>query len=326
MEIRRTVQFTGGSSFSITLPKEWAMRMGIRRGSTVVLKTLEDGSVVVYPEKERTSENHEVEILLGPHVSQMILGAYLYGYNTIRIKSAMSMDDTELANVKKAVRGLAGAEIVDETPTRVEIQVVLDRELVAPEKLLRRQHTLVLGMVENSVDAYLRKNNSLAKLVVQRDEEVDRLYFTLVRTIRSAIVDPTLAKRLEASPLLLMDLRVAAKFIEDAGDQSAEIAKEALKNVREIDEDLGKDLKQFAQLITSMGTGPVDAFFSQDMEKITKITSVRTDFQRRGDAFLKKAPQTQALATMFKVYSHLARICEDLADTAELGLPFKPPS
>ncbi|MEM0383749.1 MAG: phosphate uptake regulator PhoU [Candidatus Caldarchaeum sp.] len=324
MEVRRTVQFTGGSSYSITLPKEWARRMGIKKGSLVVLKPVEDGALALYAEREIQPEDHEVEINLRPNVGQLVVGAYLYGYNLIRISSATPMRDTELAEIKKVVRGLAGAEIVDETPTKVEIQVVLDRQLVAPERLLRRQQTLVLGMVENAVDAYVKRNNSLGRLVVQRDEEVDRLYFTLVRIVRSAVIDPTLARKLGTSPLVLMDLRVAAKFMEDAGDQASEIAREAIKNSKEVDEETLDELKSLSSLIISMGSGPLDAFFSQDLDRIAKITSTRGEFIKRGESFIKKASQSTNSATVFKVYYHLSKVCEDFADTAELGLPFKP--
>jgi hypothetical protein len=50
------------------------------------------------------------------------------------------MEQETVEELKRVVRGLAGAEIVDETPTKIEVQVVLDKELVAPEKMLRRQY------------------------------------------------------------------------------------------------------------------------------------------------------------------------------------------
>ncbi|MEM2237030.1 MAG: phosphate uptake regulator PhoU [Candidatus Caldarchaeum sp.] len=323
MELKRSVQFTGGSSYTVTLPKNWVKRMGIKKGSLVSIKPTEDGGILLYPEKIELKQESEVEIVLGPHVGQMIVGAYLYGYNLIKIKSPTPMTDEELAEVKKVVRGLAGAEIVDETPAKIEVQVVLDKELVAPEKMLRRQHTLVLGMLENAVDALVKKNLSLAKLAAQSDEEVDRLYFTLVRVIRSAVIDPVLAKKLNTSPLTLLDLRVAAKFIEDAGDQASEIAKVAVKANKEFNDDVLKELKTLAGLILSMEAGPLDALFSRDIEKIARITGIRSEFLKRGDLFLRKTPYTPNTFATFKIYSHLAKICEDFSDIAELGLPLK---
>ncbi|MEM1946754.1 MAG: phosphate uptake regulator PhoU [Candidatus Caldarchaeum sp.] len=323
MEIRRSVQFTGGSSYTVTLPKNWVKRMGIRKGSLVSIKPTEDGGILLYPENIDVKHESEVELPLGQHIGQLIVGAYLYGYTLIKIRSPTPMTDEEFEKIKKVVRGLAGAEIVDETPTKIEVQVVLDKELVAPEKMLRRQHVLVLGMLENAVDALVKRNSSLARLVAQRDEEVDRLYFTLVRVIRSALIDPVLAKKLNTTPLALLDLRVAAKFIEDAGDQAAEISKIATKSNKDLDDESLRELKTLGGLILSMEVGPLDAFFSQDVDKIARITGIRSEFLKRGESFIRRTPYTMNSFTIFKVYSHLSRICEDFSDIAELGLPLK---
>lgn len=323
MEVRRTIQLTGGSSYSVTLPKEWVERAGMKKGTTILMKTTEDGAILLYPEKPSEKTLSEVEIPLTPNVSQLIVGAYLYGYSLIKIVSKTPITDTQFAEIRKSIRGLAGAEIVDETSEKIEVQIVLDKELVAPERLLRRQHNLVLGMIENSVEAVVKKSTSLARIVIQRDEEVDRLYFTLVRVLRSAVIDPALAKRLNVSPLSLLDFRVAAKFIEDAGDQAAEIAKEALRNFKSVSEEVLIEFKNLANVVMSMGLRPLDAFFSQDLEKINQVTSQRREFLRRSEIFLKRISSKENSSTVYKLYFHLARICENFSDIAELGLPFK---
>jgi len=323
MELRRTVQFTGGSSYVVTLPKAWAERMGIRKGSVVTVKLSEDGGLSLYPEGLKPSSQTEVEIKLSDNISQQLLGAYLYGYYLIKVTSNTPMGQETVEEIKRVVRGLAGAEIVDETPTKIEIQIVLDRELVAPERMLRRQYVLVQGMVEDSVKAFIDRNSSLGRIVVQRDEEVDRLYFTLVRVIRSALVDPLLTKKLNTTPLTLLDFRVAAKFIEDAGDRAAEIAKEAIKQPKAGNNGIFEELKNLLQIVLSMGMGPIEALVSEDMEKIVYVTSIRKEFIKRSESFLKKTSLNQHTISLFKVCSHLDRICEDFSDIAELGLPIR---
>lgn len=297
--------------------------MGLKKGSVIVLKPTEDGGIFLYPEKTGEKQVSEVEIPLTDSVNQLILGAYLYGYSVIRIVSKSPITDTQFAEIRKSIRSLAGAEIVEETSEKIEVQVVLDQELVAPEKLLRRQHNLVLGMVETVVEAFEKGNTSLARIVVQRDEEVDRLYFTLVRVLRSAVIDPALAKKMNVTPLLVLDYRVAAKFIEDAGDQAAEIGKEILRTTKMPSEDIISDFKHLANIVTSMGSSPLDAFFSRDLEKINNVTAMRKEFLRRSESLLKKISGKENSAFLFKLYLHFGRVCEDFSDIAELSLPFK---
>ncbi|MEM4494859.1 MAG: phosphate uptake regulator PhoU [Candidatus Caldarchaeum sp.] len=324
MEVRRAVQLTGGSSFTVTLPKEWVERMGLSKGSQVIIKPSEDGGLYIYPDTPVSRRVSKVEIMFTDDINQLLVGAYLYGYDTIRIVSETSITDTQLEEVRRIVRGLVGAEIVDEADKSVEVQIVLNEETVAPEKLLRRQYNLVIGMVEYAVNSVVTDDLSLGRMAVTRDEEVDRLYFTLVRVLRSALVDPALAKRLNITPLNLLDLRVAAKFIEDAGDQAAEMAKEKLRNRKPLAKEVKQEFRKLANIVLSIGFQPIDALFSHEIALVTKVTGLRSEFMKHSEDFLKRMPGRSDTASLYKFHFHLARVCEDLADVAELSLPIKP--
>ena len=46
----RKVQKTGGSTYFVTLPKEWATKIGISQGSIVTLMPNDSGSLLLVPE------------------------------------------------------------------------------------------------------------------------------------------------------------------------------------------------------------------------------------------------------------------------------------
>src|SRR5574344_712902 len=56
VEIRK-IQITGGSSFMVTLPKEWASSNGLKKNDPVRLEPQDDGSLIIYagevPEREQ---------------------------------------------------------------------------------------------------------------------------------------------------------------------------------------------------------------------------------------------------------------------------------
>jgi phosphate uptake regulator len=326
MESRRVVQSTGGSSYAITLPKPWAEAHGIRRGTVLLVRSVDDGGLLIYPETvESIREPTHVEFLAGPGVGRDIVGAYLYGYDLIRVVAAQQFSEQELGEVKKWVRALAGAEIVDETPSKIEIQIMLDPEAVAPEKVVRRQGALVLGMVEDAVKALVEGDVSLGRSVNQRDEEVDRHYFTLVRVLRTAAHDASLARRLRLSPLLLIDLRMAAKFLEDAGDHAAQIGREMTRGYsNHMDKELKGDFLHLSQLILGMGLSPLEALLGGHSEMVYKSLEARNEFIRYGENMVRRLAGQGGHIHLFKAYYALDRICEDLSDIAELGLPLTP--
>jgi len=325
MEIKRQVQLTGGSSFIVTLPKGWAKQQGIKSKSTLVMRILDDGGLIIYPEgRAPRREFREIVIEASQHVDRDITGAYLYGYDLIRITSPLGFREEEITLIKKTIRRLAGAEIVEEKPNTMEVQIMLDPEAVTPEKVLRRQYALVQGMVWDVARAVQTRDASLAWAIIQRDEEVDRHYFTLVRVIRSAIRNPEIGRKLKQTPLNLLDLRVAAKFLEDSGDQAVNIARElSIHGVENAGDNILKSFSELVNVILEMGNEPLDALLEDKPSLTLHVLSLRREFVKRGEEFRrllsKASPKAQVI--LMHYYSCLDKICENLADISELGFP-----
>ena len=91
MEIRR-VQVTGGASFVVTLPKEWAEGQKIRKNDPVGMTVQPDGTLLI-------SKNTTDEILeqikeidcttLGDpaFLFRLLIGTYIMGFTMIRLTS-----------------------------------------------------------------------------------------------------------------------------------------------------------------------------------------------------------------------------------------------
>ena len=84
---------------------------------------------------------------------------------------------------------LVGLEIVEEDAHKIVIQCLIEPSLLAPEKIIRRLHSITRGHAAGCCKPLLAAIQKLAATVVERDEEVDRLYFLLVRMVRAALTD-----------------------------------------------------------------------------------------------------------------------------------------
>ncbi|UCF50745.1 MAG: AbrB/MazE/SpoVT family DNA-binding domain-containing protein, partial [Thermoplasmatales archaeon] len=90
MEIRR-VQITGGSSYVITLPKEWIKLSNIKKNDPLGLSRQSDGTLLITSkmvEKKdqkikvfRTRDTTDPEYLL-----RQLIGSYIAGYDSIIIE------------------------------------------------------------------------------------------------------------------------------------------------------------------------------------------------------------------------------------------------
>src|ERR687883_783494 len=211
-----------GSSVLISLPNEWVKNNNLQKGNVVVMEVNRDNSISLFPSDVNGENIKEVSIPYSPtsmdSLVNQIYGAYLLGYNIIRIKgkSQISFNNREL--IKYAMQKLVGLEIVDEDGFNIISQFLLDANALDAEKILRRMSSIIAGMHRDTLDGLRIKESSIEKLITSRDDEVDRQYFLLVRLIRSAMMDQKLASKLNLSNIDILDYRIAANHLESAGD------------------------------------------------------------------------------------------------------------
>jgi hypothetical protein len=131
--------------------------------------------------------------------------------------------------VKNTVSRLIGLEIIEEDYASVALQCLLEPSGFPPEKILRRGHTIAASMHRDVAKAFVDGDVSLAKSVMARDDESNRLYFLLVRILRTIIQNPSLSEKLGVRPLECLDYRLAASLIETIGDECVHLAAKTIE-------------------------------------------------------------------------------------------------
>ncbi|HLI45732.1 MAG TPA: phosphate uptake regulator PhoU [Geobacterales bacterium] len=234
-----------GNSFYIALPINWIQEYNLKKGSEVRLEVRESGELTILPMTEDKREDKEVILEYEKSsIEKRILGYYLFGYNIIKIIKEKGFSHEEREEIIRIVRKLSGLEIVDERMDLITLQNLIDETSIHPFKLLFRMNAITSTMYVDAVRSSL-EGEKILNTIFERDEEVDRLYFLMVRQLRSLILRPALLNKLELTLLDCLDLRIAAHFIEKIGDEAARLAKifavrgtklnpEFLKNVQEV--------------------------------------------------------------------------------------------
>ncbi len=132
--------------------------------------------------------------------------------------------------VKKALKRYVGLEIVEEDSRRIVIQCLLEPSLIIPGKVSRRIQAISSEMEKDSMSSFINGDKELAETVIERDEEVDRQYFLLVRLVRTALTFPQITEKLSVSAIECLDYRMLASLMEHYADYSVDIAKASLKS------------------------------------------------------------------------------------------------
>jgi len=322
MELRK-VQRTGGGTFLISIPKGWAERNGLDRGSLVAVSERVNGRLVVDPKYGVERAQQTAVIKPTPYLVHEIIGKYLLGYDIIRVEAKDRMSPEDRESVKQRSSRLIGLEIIEENYSRIVMQCLLEPSSFPPEKILRREYSIASGMHRDAVTALIEGDVPLAKNVVARDDEVDRLYFLLVRILRTVIQNPYLSEKLEILPIDCLDYRLAASLVESIGDQSIQIVENAIR--------LGgaKPTEKLYQLFLNLHKiayesheNAIKALFSRD---ISLAESIRTKREMVASVFHEIETIVHDQPIEFAPYilaaSSISRIYDYSVDIADLGMP-----
>lgn len=217
-----------GSSILVSLPSEWIKNNKLKKGSIVPVDVNRDNTLSIFPSESEVEHVKEATIQYSPASMETLVnqvyGAYLLGYDIIRVKATAPITYEDTERFKRAMRKLVGLEIVEEDRKNITSQFLLDPNTLDAEKILRRLNSIVAGMFREAIEAIKSKENTAQRSIDARDDEVDRQYFLLVRLIRSAMVDQKLAGKMNLSNIDILDYRIAANLLESAGDYIVDLA------------------------------------------------------------------------------------------------------
>src|SRR3989304_2690175 len=191
----RKVQRTPTGTFFVCLPRSWADQHGLRKGTLVALDETADGKLLIDPKYNTEQAPRVATLSAGQYLSREIIGRYLLGFDVIRIDAKESIDLDVRQIVKTPVGSLIGLEIVEETYSQIILQCLLEPSGFPPEKILRRNYAIVAGMNRDVANSFVNGDLQLAKSVIARDDESNRLYFLVVRILRTIIQNPRLSEK-----------------------------------------------------------------------------------------------------------------------------------
>lgn len=228
----RRVQLSGGSTYIVSLPKSWAKNTGIKPGDYVRLIPQPDNSLLIVPGKEKKEEKTSEflidasQMVNSENIAREFIACYLVGYDTIHLKFG-SKSSEHRAYIKDVIRRkLVGVEVIDESAHYITARCLLGHVEFPVKDALSRMHVMALSMHKDAITALKERDLSLAHDIAQRDDEVDRLYFFVVRQLKMAIENRLIINEIGlTSPRDCLGYRVVAKSIERIADHAARIAK-----------------------------------------------------------------------------------------------------
>ncbi len=189
METRKVYK-SGGSTFVVSLPKRWAKKAGIKEGDTVTVRELEGSLTInagVIEKTPTTAVIDSSQLKSEDDLKLLIISHYLVGNDKIVVKFEAARRLEYKKNIRDVIGFLMGLEIAEEYENHVLLEVFLDQERISTTQALKRMYLIITSMLKDAKEVIGSESEDLARDVIMREKEVDRLYFLIVRQLKSAV-------------------------------------------------------------------------------------------------------------------------------------------
>ncbi|MFA5269560.1 MAG: PhoU domain-containing protein [Methanoregula sp.] len=272
MEIRR-VQVTGGSSFVVTLPKDWAESQKIVKNDPVGLVVQPDGTLLITKQiteepVQRIKEIDSTAIADPAFLFRMLIGAYITGFTVIRITTKVRFPPFVRTVVRDFTQMTIGQEVVEETESVITIKDLLNPSEMPYDNTIKRMFVIIKTMHEDAMTALETHNRSLAMDVIKRDTDADRLNWLIARQTNMILQNASLSRKMGISQNMAMNYYQLSRIIERVGDHAVRIAEHSLPIIDvDFDRKFMNAIKKASALSLEIFDRSIVTFFNADMKE-----------------------------------------------------------
>lgn len=323
MNFKRRVQLTGASTFTLSLPKEWASRNGVQAGTELFIFEEGDGSLRVRKQGGDGDGGRTADIAMQDYSSEselrrIFLAAYVGGFDAIRLKSEKPISSQQRKAIVSEVDRLIGLEVIEESPEEILVQDFFSQKELSIEKTLKRAYMIASGMQEEAVKALVEGDAELAESVCKRDDEVDRLHFLILRQLNLALNSSSVLQALKIKANDCLYYSEVARCVEGIADSAFGIA----ENIGGAKIN-GEGMKQIAKAsadVSKIHERSLKSFFSRDLAEANRLIDEAALLRKRIIDLAKKFQLSKEALRLGIALTNIARIVDYGEDIAEITI------
>jgi phosphate uptake regulator len=318
MDMRR-IQGTGGTSYTVTLPKEWILSQNITKNELVGILTQPDGTLIITPMGSQESTLIKKTVNLDSiqntdYLFRLLVSLYISGYQEIEIRSEKRISADKRETVARFLQKSIGPETINETDTSIVLHDLLDPAEMPFDKTVRRMYFLVKSMHVDAISAIIDNDKNMLEDIISEDREVDRLYWLTSRQYNIVSKQAKWLTKMKITHDEATFYFVVSKRIERIGDHAVIIAKNG-KQIGKVKKEIKDELKSVSDKSLDVFKKSLDSWFKKDiiganntMDQAGGVISLCDEL----DKFVSEQKNRHSLA--------LGRIIEGIRRTAEYSI------
>ncbi|MCE4607924.1 MAG: phosphate uptake regulator PhoU [Caldisphaeraceae archaeon] len=240
-KLLRKVQVTGGSTYIVSIPKEWAKKIDIDKGASVYIELVGNSLKIYSAEKKEGRKNRVKEILIDSELMNSaiimeIISAYLAGYDSIKL----NFSPTQSSKIEKIINNVrnkvVGLEILEQSENSILLQAVVDLTSISVKRALENMIKTLKSMLDDFIESLSNLNKDVLKSIIKRDDVMDKLYLYISKQLNLAIEGDIRLEELGMKSLReTISIYTTVKNIERIGDHIVSMATWLLETIKGIE-------------------------------------------------------------------------------------------
>lgn len=325
-EIKQTrrLQITGGSTYTVSLPKTWIEELGLKKNSNIMLVKNRNNSITLFQE-ERGKKGNAIA-MIGKNdskeaIRRKIIAMYLSGYKTIEIKTkGIEIPTTHRSVIRDLVRtSLMGTEVIESSSEKIKLQVLTHLTQLSFEVALKRMYTTAKNMHEESMEALNETDTEHAEEIIKMDDEVDRFSLYLLRNLNLALenVQVLLDSGLE-KPSDCLGYRTVVKCVERIADHAGLVAKKVKYLKSPIDKKILKEIEQISQESLVVFENSINALSKRDYTMAENVATSVSKVIEKEKKLMDSLKPDENTAIIKLILEDIRRTAEYSRDISEI--------
>ncbi len=317
MEIRK-VQLSGGSSYVLTLPKEWISKHNIKKNYALGLIPQDDGTLIVTPKTSPEKIYKKKKIIIddiksSEYLFRLLIGSYISGFSTIKVISRKGLKPFMRDSVNSFTRKVIGTEIIEEDIKYITIKDLLDPSEMPFSKTMNRMSIIARTMHIDAIKTLKKREKSIAEEVDRRDREVNKLHWLVSRQFNLVLNDATLCKKMSVTQEEATFYYLVSRLLERIGDHAVKIANNICKIIDEkIDQEIIDAISAASEVSLEILTKSVKSWNKRDI----KSANATIDYTEESQSYFEKINDI-AIKFKGKIGIALSYISESIRRTGE---------
>jgi len=324
------MQLSGGSTYIISLPKDWIEELKIKVGENVTIIKNSNQSLTLIPKEGENRTEKSTAVIFssqkdsGESIKRKIIAAYLSGYKTIKIKTkGMRILPEHSRSIRELVRStMIGTEIVESSSETITIQILTRLPELSFDTALKRMYLMANNMVIEAIESIEHTDIIHADEVVNMDDEVDRFSLYMRRNLVLAVGNENILQDMGLrKPSDCLGHRAIVSRIERIADHASLIAKRIKFIEDKIDSKTFAKIKKLSEKSLEVFEKSIAAVQEHNFEKGEKVAEKVNDVIDEEKQIMGKIKETEKNATIIRfVLEDLRRIAEYSIDIAEVSI------